>query len=260
MKNWLNNNYRTLIILAFLIPIIIVAIVSISHVTIWYSASNPLNWAIYLSIGIEIAALSSLAALTADMGRKIWLPFIIVTFIQFIGNVFFAYEFIDIASTIFQSWVELVSPLFEFIGIAAENEIAHKRILSLLSGGLLPVITLSFLHMLIKFTEKEENNNVNKNSDDLKIELDDDTLNNINTWVSNKKPKTKEQIKEEIKNEKEELENEGTDVDGEKGEQKHEMEQQVNPMSKSKNNEKLETIGRDINPEYQDSTDKKKLK
>ena len=56
MKNWFSKNYKTLIISAFLIPIITVAVVSISHVTKWYGISNPLTWAAYLSIGIEIAA------------------------------------------------------------------------------------------------------------------------------------------------------------------------------------------------------------
>ena len=59
MKNWIEKNYKTLIIAAFLVPIITVAIVSISHVTKWYGISNPVSWSIYLSIGIEIAALSA---------------------------------------------------------------------------------------------------------------------------------------------------------------------------------------------------------
>lgn len=154
MKNWISKNYKTLIISAFLIPIIIVAIVSISHVTMWYGLSNPISWATYLSLGIEIAALSALAAISANMGSKVYFPFIIVTIIQFIGNIFFAYSFIDVTSKEFVGWVELVSPLLEFIGIESTDLIAHKRVLSLFSGGLLPVISLSFLHMLVKFTEE----------------------------------------------------------------------------------------------------------
>jgi hypothetical protein len=88
MKNWFNRNYRTLIISTFLIPIIIVAFVSISHVTVWYDISNPVTWATYLSVGIEIAALSALAAISANMGRKVYFPFFIVTLVQFIGNIF----------------------------------------------------------------------------------------------------------------------------------------------------------------------------
>ena len=96
MKTWLQKNYKTLIIAAFLIPIFTVAIVSISHVTKWYGISNPVTWSIYLSVGIEIAALSTLAALSANMGKKVYFPFAIVTIIQFIGNIFFVYSYIDI--------------------------------------------------------------------------------------------------------------------------------------------------------------------
>jgi hypothetical protein len=156
MKNWFSKNYKTIIILAFLIPIITVALVSISHVTKWYGISNPLTWAVYLSVGIEIAALSALAAISANMGRKVYFPFGIVTLIQFIGNIYFAYSYIDINSQSFTSWVELVSPLLEFMGVEPTDYIGHKRFLSFFAGGLLPIISLSFLHMLVKFTQGEK--------------------------------------------------------------------------------------------------------
>jgi hypothetical protein len=155
MKVWFHNNYKTIIILAFLIPIITVAVVSISHVTQWYGISNPFTWAIYLSVGIEIAALSALAAISANMGKKIYFPFGIVTLIQFIGNIFFAYSFIDVTASSFKSWVELVSPLLEITGVEPTDFIGHKRFLAFFSGGMLPLISLSFLHMLVKFSEEE---------------------------------------------------------------------------------------------------------
>ena len=155
MKVWFHKNYKTIIILAFLIPIITVAVVSISHVTKWYGISNPFTWAIYLSVGIEIAALSALAAISANMGKKIYFPFGIVTLIQFIGNVFFAYSFIDVTASTFKSWVELVSPLLEMTGVEPTDFIGHKRFLAFFSGGMLPLISLSFLHMLVKFSEEE---------------------------------------------------------------------------------------------------------
>jgi hypothetical protein len=156
MKNWFSKNYKTLIISAFLIPIVTVALVSISHVTKWYGISNPLSWAIYLSIGIEIAALSALAAISADMGKKVYFPFGIVTLIQFIGNIYFAYSYIDITSQAFISWVELVSPLLEYIGVDPADMVGHKRFLAFFAGGMLPIISLSFLHMLVKFTQSEK--------------------------------------------------------------------------------------------------------
>jgi hypothetical protein len=156
MKVWFHKNYKTLIISAFLIPIITVAVVSISHVTQWYGISNPFTWAIYLSVGIEIAALSALAAISANMGKKIYFPFGIVTLIQFIGNIFFAYSFIDVTASSFKSWVELVSPLLEITGVEPTDFIGHKRFLAFFSGGMLPLISLSFLHMLVKFSEEDK--------------------------------------------------------------------------------------------------------
>ena len=158
MKNWINKNYKTLIIAAFLIPILTVAVVSISHVTEWYGLSNPITWAVYLSIGIEIAALSALAAISANMGSKVYFPFAIVTVVQFIGNIFFAYTYIDIDTKQFKDWVDLVAPLVEFLGVDSTDYVGHKRFLALFSGGMLPLISLSFLHMLVKFTEEDRKN------------------------------------------------------------------------------------------------------
>lgn len=154
--NWIQKNFKTLIYVAFLVPIITVAIVSISHVTTWYGISNPLSWSIYLSIGIEIAALSALAAIAAQMGKKVYFPFIIVTLIQFIGNIFFAYQYIDITSESFKDWVDMVDPLVSFLGVESGDLVGHKRFLALFAGGMLPLISLSFLHMLVKFEEEEK--------------------------------------------------------------------------------------------------------
>jgi hypothetical protein len=156
MKYWFEKNYKTLIIAAFLVPIITVAIVSISHVTKWYGLSNPVSWAAYLSVGIEIAALSALAAISANMGKKVYFPFAIVTIVQFIGNIYFAYSYIDIDTKEFKDWVGLVSPLVEFMGVDPTDFSGHKRFLAFFAGGMLPLISLSFLHMLVKFTEEDK--------------------------------------------------------------------------------------------------------
>lgn len=154
--NWFQRNFKTIIYTSFLVPIITVAIVSISHVTAWYGISNPVSWAIYLSVGIEIAALSALAAISAQMGKKVYFPFGIVTLIQFIGNIFFAYQFIDINGESFKDWVDMVDPLVSFLGVESGDMIGHKRFLALFAGGMLPLISLSFLHMLVKFEEEEK--------------------------------------------------------------------------------------------------------
>jgi hypothetical protein len=156
--NWFQKNFKTIIYISFLVPILAVAFVSISHVTKWYGLSNPLSWAIYLSVGVEIAALSALAAISAKMGKKVYFPFGIVTLIQFIGNIFFAYQYIDVNSVSFKDWVDLVDPIVSYLGVESGDPIGHKRFLSLFSGGMLPIISLSFLHMLVKFEEEDKKN------------------------------------------------------------------------------------------------------
>ncbi len=154
MKSWLQKNIKNIIITAFVIPILLVAFVSISHVTSFYGLSNPITWAVYLSIGIEIAALSALAAVSVNMGRFVYLPFFVVTLIQMIGNIFFSFTYIDETGQPFQDWVAMVGGLFEGMGVEKTDFNTHKTIVAFLSGGLLPIISLTFAHMLVKFSEQ----------------------------------------------------------------------------------------------------------
>lgn len=177
MKNWFSRNLKNIISLAFVIPILLVAFVSISHVTSFYGLSNPFTWAIYLSVGIEIAALSALAAVSVNMGRFVYFPFIIVTFIQMLGNIFFSFTYIDETSQTFQDWIAMVGGLFENMGIEKTDLNTHKTVLAFLTGGLLPIISLTFAHMLVKFTEKNKEVEEEKESipvrEEIKIVFDE---------------------------------------------------------------------------------------
>jgi hypothetical protein len=154
MKNWFQRNRQSIIAAAFLIPILLVAFVSISHVTVWYGLSNPMTWAMYLSLAVEIAALSALAGMSVGMRKFIYVPFGIVTLIQLVGNIFYSFQYIDVTSSTFKAWVDLVDPIFSMMGVDDVN--GHRRLLAILSGGLLPMISLTFLHMLVKSTDKKE--------------------------------------------------------------------------------------------------------
>lgn len=151
MLKWFKENKKGIIRGMFLVPIILVMIISISHVVSWYDIANPFSWAIYLSIAIEIAAMSSIAAASVKVKGGVWLVFIIVTLVQFIGNIFFCYNEIDATSQQFKSWVELTGPIFEALGSDVDDLIAQKRWLALLEGGLLPIISLASLHFFIKY-------------------------------------------------------------------------------------------------------------
>ena len=161
MKKWLQSNLNNIIVGSFLIPILLVAFVSISHVTTLYSLANPLSWAIYLSVAVEIAALAALAGISAKFGKFIYIPFGIVTFIQFVGNFFYSYSHININSQDFKDWVDMISGLLEPIGVDPTDVVAHRRILAFITGGLIPFISLTFAHMLIVYSSKIQTNEDN---------------------------------------------------------------------------------------------------
>lgn len=160
MINWLKEHKKGLIRGMFLVPILLVMIISISHVVSWYDIANPFSWAIYLSVAIEVAAMSSIAAASVKVKGGVWLVFIIVTLIQFIGNIFFCYNEVNINTQEFKSWVELTNPIFEILGSDVNDTIAQKRWLALLEGGLLPIISLASLHFFIKYGGVDEEKKV----------------------------------------------------------------------------------------------------
>ena len=155
---WVKDNpNRTM----FLVPILLVAGISISHVVSWYDIANPINWAIYLSIAIEVGAMTALVAATNKIKGGVWFMFGLVTLIQMIGNIFFSFKEIDANGDLFKSWVELTSPLWEMLGSDPGDIVSQKRWLAFLEGGLLPIISLTSLHFFTKYdrtksSKKEE--------------------------------------------------------------------------------------------------------
>ena len=151
----------------FLVPIFLVAGISISHVVAWYDITNPFSWAIYLSVAIEIGAITALIAATQKIKGGVWFMFGLVTFVQMVGNIFYSYKEIDPNGELFIAWVELMSPIFELFGTEPTDIIAHKRWLAILGGGLLPIISLTSLHFFVKYEKTEEK--IIENDRDLEI-------------------------------------------------------------------------------------------
>ena len=145
---WVRNNPNRSM---FLVPILLVAGISISHVVAWYDIANPISWAIYLSIAIEVGAMTALVAATNKIKGGVWFMFGLITFIQMIGNIFFSYKEIDSNGDLFKSWVELTGPIWEMIGSDPLDMPAMKRWLAFLEGGLLPIISLTSLHFFVKY-------------------------------------------------------------------------------------------------------------
>ena len=90
---WIKNNPNRFM---FLIPILLVAAISISHVVTWYDMANPINWAIYLSVAIEIAAMTALVAASTKVRGGVW-------FISWYRN--YGYNFTKKMVSVFRGWV-----------------------------------------------------------------------------------------------------------------------------------------------------------
>ena len=147
------------IVIAFIIVPLVVSVVSTIHVVSFFQLSNYYALSLTLALAFEIGALSSLAGLVAmDKINKgtVWLIFILLTIFQMMGNTYYSY---DTTSTKMISDSNLIKNFTELFGFSMEDAsdiIFIKRIIAILSGAILPVISLSFLHLLVTYISKTE--------------------------------------------------------------------------------------------------------
>ena len=138
-----NKALRYFIIGTFVTLYLIVSIISTIHVIDFFRLSNP-NWlAISLAIAFEIGAAASLASLIAlkKMNRTlVWGLFITLTCMQMMGNTYYAFKNLEN----FQDWVDL-------FGLTDSEPIFQKRVLSIISGAVLPLVALGFVKSLVDY-------------------------------------------------------------------------------------------------------------
>jgi glucan phosphoethanolaminetransferase (alkaline phosphatase superfamily) len=127
---------------------IIVSLISTLHVIEFFEMSNPRWLAISLAVAFEIGAAASLASiivLEKTSKTLVWSLFILLTAMQVQGNMFYAYTHLEN----FQDWIEL-------FGLQEEELITQKRILSIVSGAILPIIALGFIKSLVDYIKPDE--------------------------------------------------------------------------------------------------------
>jgi hypothetical protein len=125
-----------------------VSVISTIHVIDFFKLSNPDWLAISLAIAFEVGAAASLASLIAlkKMNKGlVWMLFFLLTAMQAMGNTYYAYVNLDN----FTAWSEL-------FGIVEEELIFQKRVLSIVSGAILPIVALGFIKSLVDYIKPEE--------------------------------------------------------------------------------------------------------
>ena len=134
----------------FLSLYFLVATISMINSVAFFDLAHDglMNWA--LAIGFELGAAASLAAIVIlDKTNRtmVWGLFILLTCFQMMANSFHA--FINLEN--YMGWIEL-------FGLEEAEPIYQKRVLSIVSGAILPLVALGFIKSLVDYIrpEKEE--------------------------------------------------------------------------------------------------------
>ena len=202
----MNNKQKTSwwIVVAFVLVPLIVSVVSTIHVISFFTLSNFSLLSVILAIAFEIGALSALAGLIVmDKINKstVWFIFILLTLFQMMGNTYYSYDTVSFKMISNSGLIKNFSELFGLDNSDAEGIVFIKRIIAILSGAILPVISLSFLHLLIKFlSSKSELKRVEPiilNDDSSKEIAEPNAIsengeNNFNVFLDNKKKELEE--------------------------------------------------------------------
>lgn len=139
---------RIFIIGTFVTLYLLVSVISTIHVIDFFLMSNPKWLAVSLAIAFEVGAAASLASIiTLEKMNKtiVWGLFILLTAMQAMGNTYYTYIHLQN----FQGWIEL-------FGLVDEDLIYQKRVLSIVSGAILPIIALGFIKALVDYIRPSE--------------------------------------------------------------------------------------------------------
>lgn len=143
-----NNLIRNFIIGTFITLYVMVSIISTIHVIDFFELSNPKWLAVTLAIAFEVGAAASLASIIAlkKMNKGIvWALFIVLTLMQAMGNTYYA--FVNLKG--FEGWIEL-------FGLVDEDLVQQKRIVSFISGAVLPLVALGFIKSLVDYIRPDD--------------------------------------------------------------------------------------------------------
>lgn len=147
-----NKIISRFVIGTFVTLYLLVSIISTIHVIDFFKLSNPYWLAVTLAIGFEIGAAASLASLVIlkKMNKTlVWALFLAITIMQMQGNMYYAFINLDD----YTSWSELFN-------LIEEDLIFQKRVLSFVSGAILPLIALGFIKSLVDYIKPEEDEEI----------------------------------------------------------------------------------------------------
>ena len=142
-----NKIVHTGIIAIFCSLYFLVATISMINSVAFFDLSHSglMSWS--LAIGFELGAAASLGAiiiLEKTNRAMVWGLFLLLTSFQMMANSFHAY--INLEE--YMGWIEL-------FGLQEEEPLFQKRVLSIISGAVLPLVALGFIKSLVDYIRPE---------------------------------------------------------------------------------------------------------
>lgn len=165
---------RTFIISVFVLLYLMVSGISMVNSFDFFHLSQGTTMSWILAISFEVGAACSLASLIIlDRVNKniVWILFILLTFFQIMNNVY--HTFIHLND--YQGWIEL-------FGLNEEDQIFQKRILSIISGAILPLVALGFIKSLVDYIKPSDIEPISsdiKSPNDIPKDIDNNTKDNV---------------------------------------------------------------------------------
>ena len=161
MKHNLRVKYG--IISVFILLYLMVSTISMIHSIDFFGLSNNKAMSISLSTAFEVGQVAALCGiLILDKANRfvIWSLFILLTAMQIMSNVYFCYKNLGDYS----QWSQL-------FGLTEEDPMFQKRMLSIVSGAVLPVVALGFIKSLVDYLKPTDNKEIVNNSKEVEPEI-----------------------------------------------------------------------------------------
>jgi hypothetical protein len=184
----------------YVVLYVIVATISCICSVDFFDMTHTNMSSIILAISFEIGSMGCLFGALTTLRNKdnalIWIMFVFLTLMQMMNNTYYSYVHIEN----YKDWIEL----FNLVDM---EEITQKRIISIISGCVLPIVSLSFIHLLVDLLRADDTNNkpIGNSIADTDVYEEDDEYNDLspkepdeNAVVYDAKPLTDDQ-KEEFK-------------------------------------------------------------
>lgn len=146
----------------FLLLYMLVATISAICSIDFFNLSHSQTMSICLAVAFELGAMCSLCAgvfMKSNRTLSFGL-FILLTLFQMMGNVFHSY------TNIVEGYIEWIN----LFGLNELEEIAQKRIVSIVSGAILPIVAIGFIKCFVDYNDKSESHLDDKSNNSTETE------------------------------------------------------------------------------------------